>query len=672
MKNSEKFKNVFISIKQNDTYTQKKPLKERIRELIIKNEKTIKRYELLKSQCKNSQKKMEYLKIISKFRTRQISLHNKLHGLDLIMNSCLNNYRNNILDKKSKNDNANTNVNNTKGTFHKRINSSDYDNTLYTNNNLLVNNEKNKKNSKLGSTNDLNKLIPKPTRINFINQIKKNEIKKPNNNNKNLENCINAQNFLRLNTNNSNKYEISNSTSILESTNRQKKYEIYIKTNNKKDSIKNLNTKKNIIIINNINNYYGKIEQINIDNSRTKEHIVNNNYKEKLKNKFLKSNIIDEDEEIDMNINFEKKYKIYQNIKNKEFKSKPDLIFRKRMVSVKKNVVIEIYLSFTNKNKTYVAISEKSILGYNIKIFKFNKRKFVTRLKRHKNRIIAIKHFFNKLEMHDYLISGDSGFYINIWDISFKYSINQFLYSIKYDGEKIYYLMPVSIQQKDNDINNYLLIYDKNINLYDLDTGEYIKNISHRRLSDEKITNIIVWKNKNNNFDYIIKCSELKISIFNFLDPEIYFNLSDYSNNEDKNKYVTEGCINPGKKSEYLCIFSFSSYLLNIYLEIWDLYELNLNEKIILNRNLINDAYLLNIIPWNYKYIIFSDGNKNYLYVFDLELKKIVNKIEAKSTNDINHIYCKKIVDKVYNESLIVWKHNNYMSLFSINKFSVS
>ena len=104
MKNSEKFKNVFISIKQNDTYTQKKPLKERIRELIIKNEKTIKRYELLKSQCKNSQKKMEYLKIISKFRTRQISLHNKLHGLDLIMNSCLNNYRNNILDKKSKND----------------------------------------------------------------------------------------------------------------------------------------------------------------------------------------------------------------------------------------------------------------------------------------------------------------------------------------------------------------------------------------------------------------------------------------------------------------------------------------------------------------------------------------------------------------------------------------
>ena len=109
-----------------------------------------------------------------------------------------------------------------------------------------------------------------------------------------------------------------------------------------------------------------------------------------------------------------------------------------------------------------------------------------------------------------------------------------------------------------------------------------------------------------------------------------------------------------------------------LYLDIWDLYELNLNEKIILNRNLINDAYLLNIIPWNYKYIIFSDGNKNYLYVFDLELKKIVNKIEAKSTNDINHIYCKKIVDKVYNESLIVWKHNNYMSLFSINKFSVS
>ena len=158
--------------------------------------------------------------------------------------------------------------------------------------------------------------------------------------------------------------------------------------------------------------------------------------------------------------------------------------------------------------------------------------------------------------MHDFLISGDTGLFINIWDISYKFSVNQFLYTIKYQGEKAYNLLPAFIQQKENNPNNYLLVYDKSITIYDLQNGEYIKNINHSRLLDEKIINIILWKNKDNNFDYIIKCAEYKITIFNFIDSEIFFTLSDYTNNEDKIRYITEGFINSGDKNESLCFKS--------------------------------------------------------------------------------------------------------------------
>ena len=115
-------KNSFKTNNQSETSIANKSLKDKIKELIKKNEETIKKFEKLKEQSKDSQKKMEYLKIISKFRTRQITLHNKLHGLDLIMNSYSKNYQNNIINSKTNLDN----VNKIKNAFHKRINSSDY------------------------------------------------------------------------------------------------------------------------------------------------------------------------------------------------------------------------------------------------------------------------------------------------------------------------------------------------------------------------------------------------------------------------------------------------------------------------------------------------------------------------------------------------------------------
>ena len=322
--------------------------------MIKKNEETIKKYEKLKEQTKDSQKKMDYLKIISKIRTRQISLQNKLHSLDLIINSYSNNYENNILNTKSKLDTSNI----LKNTLHKRINSSDYNyGTLYTNNNILLKYKNNKKSAKVNPASNLDNQIPKPTKINPLIQNKKKEII---NYNKNLQSYANVANFLRINTN-TNEY-INNST-MLKETKRQNNNNIIIKSNNKKEK----DNAKNIIIINNINNYFGKIENTssNNNNSKMSEHIINNNLRKKIKDKILKYNIIDEDEKLDI----EKNYENNKIVKEKDFKSTPLLAFTKKILNIKKNVIIEIYNSFTDKNKIYVAISEKSFLGHNIKIY---------------------------------------------------------------------------------------------------------------------------------------------------------------------------------------------------------------------------------------------------------------------------------------------------------------
>ena len=381
------YKSTYTSINENDSKTFKKSLTEKIRDLILKNETTIKRYEKLKQQTNNSQKKMDYMKIISKFRTRQICLHNKLNGLNLVMNNpCLNNIQNKITKRKTQVENKNIN---NKCTFHKRINSSDYTySAMHTNNNILYSN---KKNSKVNSTSDLNKLIPKPTKMSNLIPANKKEIKIANNNNKNFQYCYITPNYLRINTNTN----INNNNSTMLKNKNNKNNNICIKTNNKKDNSKILNNKKNIIIINNINNYYGKIENV-YNNQKTSEHIMNKYLKRKIKERVMNNIIIDEEDESVSNFEYDDSLEIDEILKEKEFKLNPNLVFKKRIMKIKKNVVIEIFNSINKNNKVYFAISEKSFLGHNIKIFKFKNRKFITRLKGHKNRIISIKYFFNK------------------------------------------------------------------------------------------------------------------------------------------------------------------------------------------------------------------------------------------------------------------------------------
>jgi hypothetical protein len=261
---------------------------------------------------------------------------------------------------------------------------------------------------------------------------------------------------------------------------------------------------------------------------------------------------------------------------------------------------------------------------------------------------------------------------VNVWDVTYKYYVNQFIYSIVYNGNNIYNLYNLSIEEN-NHISNYLLIYDTNVNFYQFNDGKFIKNVNHYPSKEEKILNLLIWKNKENNLDYIIKCTRHKIIIFNFIDEDIYFELSNYLKGDDNDNngnnnlcYKSEGYIISNNKMDFLCILSSS-----MNLEIWNLYNLSLKDKISINVNFISETYLYNIIPWNNKYILLIDGNENYIYIIDVIINKVVSKIIGCFKNNIRQIYCKKIIHNVYGESLLAWCHNRYLFLFSSNNFSL-
>jgi WD40 repeat protein len=314
-------------------------------------------------------------------------------------------------------------------------------------------------------------------------------------------------------------------------------------------------------------------------------------------------------------------------------------------------------------------MNENSILGSNIKIIKFKSRNFVTRLKRHKNRIIIIKHYFNYKKKQDFILSGDINHIVNIWNVSYKE--NPFIYYIKYNGNNIYNFVPVCIEEK-NDIDYFLLIYDNTINMYHLNKGMFIKNINHFPCEEEKIINLLSWKNKNNKLDYIIKCTKHRIIIFNFIDEDIVFQLSNKIKNEKSNViiqkvdsiYKSEGYIISNKTSDYLCIFTS-----DMNIEIWDLYSLSLKESISMKINLIDDIHLINFIPWNNKYTLIINGN--YIYVFDIENKNIISKMIGCFRNTNRQIYYKKTTSNIYGQSLLFWCNNKYISLLSTNDFSL-
>ena len=108
--------------------------------------------------------------------------------------------------------------------------------------------------------------------------------------------------------------------------------------------------------------------------------------------------------------------------------------------------------------------------------------------------------------------------------------------------------------------------------------------------------------------------------------------------------------VNEDGKSVTVKTYTNNEYLyacsMNGFIYICDLYK-----KILINSLFINNNFLSQIIQWNKKYIIITNGNKNNILVFDIESGNIISKIFSKHEKGIMNI--KKVIHPIYGESLI-------------------
>ena len=222
-------------------------------------------------------------------------------------------------------------------------------------------------------------------------------------------------------------------------------------------------------------------------------------------------------------------------------------------------------------------------------------------------------------------------------------------------------------------ISDFLLFYDKynKINylvvsfFYRVDCSSMEKKISILKLGknncillsqfkspDSEMTSekiFLIWEDKISKLNYLIYNSYddlilLKINIEDKIDNIVLKGLLGPFTN------YLGSIINQGDKKDYLYLFDNKGLLTII--------DLNLKQTI-MKINIINDI-IKSVLEWNNDYIIFS--TKKCIYTFDINAKKLINKMIINPEKDI--ISINKFIYEEYNfYSLIVDLSNEIIAI---------
>ena len=371
---------------------------------------------------------------------------------------------------------------------------------------------------------------------------------------------------------------------------------------------------------------------------------------------------------ISINNKEEKENKKQKLLPNPNFKIKKTIVeTHKTSINIcfKLLSCFEIYKLKNTQNSFFIAIQieEKKV---EILKYDFNNAKKISEINIQPNRM---KYFYDEIYDIEYLIIQTLK-EINIFLIVNEKTFKK-LFTYKEEGyisrgAEGYYkgLLPISdfllFYDKYNKIN-YLVVsffyrvdcssMEKKISILKLGKNNYIL-LSQFKSPDSEMTSekiFLIWEDKISKLNYLIYNSYgdlilLKINIEDKIDNIVLKGLLGPFTN------YLGSIINQGDKKDYLYFFDNKGLLTII--------DLNLKQKI-MKLNIIN-AIIKSVLEWNNDYILFS--TKKYIYTFDINAKKLINKMIINPEKDIASI--NKFIYEEYNfYSLIVDLSNEIIAI---------
>ena len=370
---------------------------------------------------------------------------------------------------------------------------------------------------------------------------------------------------------------------------------------------------------------------------------------------------------ISINNKEEKENKKQKLLPNPNFKIKKTIVkTHKTSINIcfKLLSCFEIYKLKNTQNSFFIAIQieEKKV---EILKYDFNNAKKISEINIQPNRM---KYFYDEIYDIEYLIIQTLK-EINIFLIVNEKTFKK-LFTYKEEGyisrgAEGYYkgLLPIS---------DFLLFYDKynKINylvvsfFYRVDCSSMEKKISILKLGKNNCILLSQFKSPDSEMTsekiFLIwedKISKLNYLIYNSYDDLILLKI----NIEHKSNIVLKGLLGPftnylgsiinqGDKKDYLYLFDNKGLLTII--------DLNLKQTI-MKINIIN-AIIKSVLEWNNDYILFS--TKKCIYTFDINAKKLINKMIINPEKDIVSI--NKFIYEEYNfYSLIVDLSNEIIAI---------
>jgi WD40 repeat protein len=330
---------------------------------------------------------------------------------------------------------------------------------------------------------------------------------------------------------------------------------------------------------------------------------------------------------------------------NKNFITNPNFKLKETIIEMKCcfgiNDIFDVYNSPNDNNELYLVSP-----GENSSIFitRFRDKKLIKKLEGIKAQIHFLKHFYNKNDNTDYLITSFKGSTVRLWNLlnynliyslKINYSENTRIYSCLsyFPKNKDNYLITSSNEDKEEDFTK----------IYDFYTSNFLGNLDHTNRKD--IFYLLLW-NKNNN-DYVIGTSNSLIFINNIETKKIYKILE----SQEVLSNFNSACLIQKDDIDYLYVSTVRGCII-----VW-----NLDKFIIKDKICYKSSYFCNILKWSENYLLVAEKNDGCILVIDIQRNRVISVL--KNIHNFFAMCLKKIIHPIYGESLLSCDIDNKINL---------